>query len=305
MNSSPIWLSIIIPVYNDGAIALNAVKAIIDDSQRSFITGIEILCIEGGSNDDSAQLIESFAKSYKQLRLIICPSKAVSPKFNLGMKEASGEWLAFTESDCIPQKGWLLAIKKVIDSDQLQACAGRVRAYSNDPNLQLSIRDYDDRKIIQPTFWNKVVPFYHGQGNNFFIKRDLFLNMDGVDERLGAGAPGRSGQDAELNFRLLNNNIQIGYEPDALVIHYPQETRETFLKKKRNYYFASTWYRMVIHPLKFESLCEILLRFLYPPIQIFLSIITLRFPKGEHHWHEWMGFWAGLFSGAIYHHSRK
>jgi GT2 family glycosyltransferase len=300
MKNQSVWLSVIIPVYNDGSLALDAVNAILKNTPGSLVAGIEILCVEGGSTDDSEEQIQALAKTSSQVRLIKSPVKAVSPKFNIGAQKAKGQWLAFTESDCIPQKGWLSSIKKTIDENRLHACSGRVRAYSDDPNLQLSIRDYEDRKINQPTFWNKVVPFYHGQGNNFFIERELFLRMGGVNELLGAGAPGRSGQDAEFNFRLLSQNIPIGYEPDALVIHYPRETRETFLKKKKNYSFASTWYRVVLHRFKPESWCEILLRFLYPPAQIVLSLISLRFNKGEQHWHEWMGFWEGFLSGIKY-----
>jgi glycosyltransferase involved in cell wall biosynthesis len=300
MKNKPVWLSVIIPVFNDGILAIEAVNAILENSPGSLVAGIEILCVEGGSTDDSRELIQDFAITRNQVRLIKAPVKAVSPKFNLGAKKAKGQWLAFTESDCIPQKGWLSSIKKTIDDNRLHACSGRVRAHSDDPNLQLSIRDYKDRKVNRPTFWNKVVPFYHGQGNNFFIERELFLRMGGVNELLGAGAPGRSGQDAELNFRLFSQNIPIGYEPDALVIHYPRETRETFLNKKKNYSFSSTWYRVVLHPSRPESWCEIMLRFLYPLAQIVLSSIALRFNKSEQHWHEWMGFWEGFLSGIKY-----
>lgn len=224
----------------------------------------------------------------------------MSPKFNLGAREAKGEWLAFTESDCIPDKGWIPAWKAIVDTEELQVSAGRVLAHSDDPNLQLSIRDSIDRKTIQPGFYSKAVSFYHGQGNNFLIRRDLFVEIGGVDERLGAGAPGRSGQDAELNFRLLNRGIPIGYEPNALIIHYPRETRESFLYKKRNYYYAGVWWIVVIHPTSPSCLFGLWMRGIYPPLAMLMAMITSNRTKVRQHWEEWKGFFDGLWAGFKY-----
>jgi len=299
-SSGEYWLTVIIPVFNDGAVALNAVNAILTSGQQGTLEGVEILCVEGGSNDDSHERLKEYSKTKNNVAVIPCPSGAVSPKFNLGARQARGRWLAFTESDCIPDPGWIPAIKKTVDEDQLKACAGRVRAYSDDPNLQLSIRDFNDRRVVRPTFYNKIVCFYHGQGNNFLIEKKLFLEIGGVDERLGAGAPAQSGQDAELNFRLLHAGINIGFDPNQLIVHYPRETRESFLRKKRNYYYADVWWRVVVHPTKLASLSGIILRFFYPLWGMLLSLVTLKFNDVERHAQEWRGFGAGLWNGMLY-----
>lgn len=299
-STVPLWLSVIIPVYNDGSIALNAVRAIHDCETDELLKGVEVLCVEGGSEDDSPELIDAFCREHARVRLIRCPSGAVAPKFNLGAHEANGEWLAFTESDCIPDKGWIRAWKEIADAGDWQVSAGRVRAYSDDPNLQLSIRDSSKRKTIQPSFYNKAVSFYHGQGNNFLIRRDLFLEVGGVDERLGVGAPGRSGQDSELNFRLLRRGIPIGFEPDALVVHYPKETRESFLHKKRNYYYAGVWWIVVIHPTSLACLFGLFMRAFYPLFAMLVAMITFKWARVRQGWEEWKGFFGGLWAGLKY-----
>jgi len=299
-STGSVWLSVIIPIYNDGLIALNAVRAILDCESHDLLKGVEILCVEGGSKDESPALIEAFCAKHPRVRLIRCLSRAVAPKFNLGAREANGEWLAFTESDCVPDKGWIQAWRKIADAGEWQASAGRVCAYSDDPNLQLSVRDSSRRKRIQPSFFNKAVSFYHGQGNNFLIRRDLFLKVGGVDERLGIGAPGWSGQDSELNFRLLSRGIPIGFEPDALVIHHPRETRESFLRKKRNYYYAGAWWIVVIHPTSPACLFGLLMRALYPPFAMLVAIITLKRARVKQGWEEWKGFFGGFWAGLKY-----
>ena len=168
MKNKSVWLSVIIPVFNDGILAIEAVNAILENSPGTLVAGIEILCVEGGSTDDSVEQIQTLAKTRNQVRLIKSPVKAVSPKFNLGAKKAKGQWLAFTESDCIPQKGWLSSIKKTIDDNRLHACSGRVRAYSDDPNLQLSIRDYKDRKVNRPDILEQGRSFLSWTRKQFF-----------------------------------------------------------------------------------------------------------------------------------------
>ncbi|MFH1377610.1 MAG: glycosyltransferase [Planctomycetota bacterium] len=293
-------LSVIIPVYNDGAVAVNAVRAVIASAEKNNISNIEILCVEGGSTDDSAALIQEVCASEPRARLVVCPSGAVAPKFNLGARHASADWLAFTESDCLPDTGWLAAWKRVIDDGRWNACAGRVIAYSDDPNLQLSIRDSLERKEVTPGLLSKALSFYHGQGNNFLIRKQLFIDVGGADERLGAGAPGRSGQDAELNFRLLSAGETIGYEPDALVVHYPRETRDSFLRKKKNYYYAGVWWILVIHPCALSGWLALALRFIYPPLTGLFALLTFNISRGRQRWEEWKGFFSGVRDALTY-----
>ena len=120
-------LSVIIPVFNDGAVAINAVRAVISGAEKNNIANIEILCVEGGSTDNSAALIQDVCASEPRARLINCPSGAVAPKFNLGAREAAGDWLAFTESDCLPDAGWLAAWTRIINEGQIGRASCRER----------------------------------------------------------------------------------------------------------------------------------------------------------------------------------
>ena len=107
-NDAPVarpLITVIIPVYNDGAVAVDALRAVFLSAADGGLANIEVLCVEGGSTDDSADRIRDACLSEPRARLVSCPSGAVSPKFNLGAREAAGDWLAFTESDCVPDRG--------------------------------------------------------------------------------------------------------------------------------------------------------------------------------------------------------
>jgi GT2 family glycosyltransferase len=63
-------------------------------------------------------------------------------------------------------------------------------------------------------------------GSNFFVLRDLFNQVGGLDERLGPGASGTS-EDVDLARRILDSGIVIGYAPKAIVYHRVERSRLT------------------------------------------------------------------------------
>jgi GT2 family glycosyltransferase len=56
------------------------------------------------------------------------------------------------------------------------------------------------------------------------MRREWVDRVDGYDERLGAGSPGRAAEDVDLFYRLLRAGAHIRYEPAAIVYHERQST---------------------------------------------------------------------------------
>ncbi|MBK1876632.1 glycosyltransferase family 2 protein [Pelagicoccus mobilis] len=86
-------VSAIIPTYNRASSVLSAIKSI----QRQTYDNIEIIVIDDGSTDNTESLINSLAEP----NLIYKKQKNAGPSAarNLGAKIASGEILAFLDSD--------------------------------------------------------------------------------------------------------------------------------------------------------------------------------------------------------------
>jgi len=85
-------LSVIIPSYNRSSLLHRALQSV----YRQTYTDFEVIVVDDGSTDDTAKLIASF---YPQCLYISQPNKGVSAARNAGIARASGEWIAFLDSD--------------------------------------------------------------------------------------------------------------------------------------------------------------------------------------------------------------
>ena len=96
--------SIIMPVYNTGKEAMKLVLSIL----KGGYIALEIILVDDGSTDDSVALLQEFVRQYKlkfkgkkvpSLKLITKENGGVSTARNLGLKYATGKYVAFTDSD--------------------------------------------------------------------------------------------------------------------------------------------------------------------------------------------------------------
>lgn len=89
-------LSVIIPVYNGEKWVQRAVKSVVDQPCSNYI---EIILINDGSTDDSAQVCEKIANENENVIVIHKKNEGVSVARNTGIKNAKGKYLAFLDCD--------------------------------------------------------------------------------------------------------------------------------------------------------------------------------------------------------------
>ncbi|WP_326981877.1 glycosyltransferase family 2 protein [Chryseobacterium sp. MYb264] len=90
-------VSVIIPVYNASAFLEKAVY-----SALQFEEVTEIVLVEDGSSDHSLSIAEKLASAYPKIKLFQHPDKGnhgAGASRNLGIDKASGEYIAFLDSD--------------------------------------------------------------------------------------------------------------------------------------------------------------------------------------------------------------
>ncbi len=90
-----IKLSIIVPVYNSE----NFLEKCIDSLQKQTVENIEIILVDDGSNDRSLDVCKHYAKNDSRIRVFTQENSGQSVARNVGIENANGEYLAFTDSD--------------------------------------------------------------------------------------------------------------------------------------------------------------------------------------------------------------
>jgi len=86
-------ISVVIPLYNKKATVLRALNSVLNQ----IVLPEEIIVVNDGSTDDSELVVANL--DHPMVRLIHQPNAGVSAARNKGIKEATGEWIAFLDAD--------------------------------------------------------------------------------------------------------------------------------------------------------------------------------------------------------------
>ena len=88
-------VSIIIPVYQVVAHLARCLDSVLAQDFQDT----EIICVDDGSTDGSAAILESYAQREPRLRVITQENQGLSMARNNGLAEARGEYILFVDSD--------------------------------------------------------------------------------------------------------------------------------------------------------------------------------------------------------------
>ncbi len=118
-GSDGLSLSIIIPVYNKERYVEQCIRSCVDqDLQRD---SYEIIIVNDGSTDGSADIIRGFSDPGGKIRYIEQPNQGPGAARNRGLKEARGEYIWFVDSDDRIASNCLKQIVEILKQEQLDA----------------------------------------------------------------------------------------------------------------------------------------------------------------------------------------
>lgn len=151
--------------------------------------------------------------------LIRCEEPGASRARNAGWRAAPTELVAFTDDDCLPEKGWLNAAVEAFEREPSAGfVTGRVVSASRESPrgwLHLSVTSRTWPAIFGPG----DDPTEVGHGANMIWQRKALEQLGGFDETLGPGAPLRAAEDVDAFWRLLVKGGTGVFNPDSVVAH--------------------------------------------------------------------------------------
>ncbi len=113
-------LSIIIPLYNSAKWLPKCLNSVL--RQDIPIQDLEIICINDGSPDNSAEIARSFQQKYPQSIIVLAQeNQGPSGARNNGIRHATGEYICFVDPDDYVTENSYGALLDQMDREQLDA----------------------------------------------------------------------------------------------------------------------------------------------------------------------------------------
>lgn len=129
-------ISVIIPVYNTEKYIVDCLDSLVRQTYQDF----EVLLINDGSTDASAQIITNYIaeNNLEHFHLIHKENGGVSTARNLGIEKAAGKWIAFIDSDDWVEPEYLQRMVEGLQEHPADFCMTGFRRYYEEND---SLRD--------------------------------------------------------------------------------------------------------------------------------------------------------------------
>lgn len=148
------FFSIIIPVYNIKNYIAFTLNSVVNQTFHDF----EVICVDDGSTDGSADILEKYGAADNRLRIIHKVNGGVSSARNLGLDYASAEWIIFVDGDdALREDSLEIIYNTILDNPSADIVAYGVKFVD-------SISKYDLQKqevnpLVHAVTYSLTVPF--------------------------------------------------------------------------------------------------------------------------------------------------
>jgi mycofactocin system glycosyltransferase len=236
---------------------------------------LQVIVVDDGSSDDSPQVAREFGA-------ILVPSggtgRGPAAARNVGASLASGEILAFIDSDCSASKEWLNELIPAFNNPAMAAVGGQV-----DGMCSASAVDRYESIMSSLSLGSRERSGSGGNDTfylpscNLLVRRSAFRNTGGFKDEMHVG------EDVDLTWRLRDSGWTISYLPAGNVLHEHRSSIRSFMSRRFDY-GTSEGMLQLLHPGRRK-------RMVVPPLLALILTLCLIAPL--------TGWWSLLLAGGL------
>lgn len=254
-------ISVVIPMRNEADILERCLSAMeeLDYPQEFF----EVVLVNDGSTDNTGELITGQDWSFNY-QYIETDGVGVSEARDIGFRRAKGDFIAFTDADCVVERDWLLRLSEPFYEDvaavggpnitpdddvPFARCVGLVLSFLSKPGARYAYEG------------DTVHEIHHNPTCNVMYRKSVLEEVNGFNQDLVTT------DDEELDYRIRKKGYRIIYTPNARVKHYRRPNWKKFMKMAYKYGLGRMQ-STKLHP-------EMGRWFHFAPVVLILTIIAL------------------------------
>jgi len=233
--------SVIIPTYNGAKVILYPLNALLRQTIPS--SEYEIIIVDDGSADKTAEVIRSFKKNHRDRNIVYIRKENEGPASarNVGIGRAKGSIIFFTDDDCEPMALWM---EKILEVYKKHPDVAGVGGWYTPPLYELKTNLYHQlHYLLYRFYFSWELDFFSGKmeraecdprekrnllavntGNMSFFKW-VFQKAGGFDARFRF--PGM--EDLEFSERVSQLGFSL-YYTQLHILHYKKMNWKRFIK---------------------------------------------------------------------------
>lgn len=230
-------ISVIIPVYNAQERLALAIESVRHQTYENF----ELILINDGSTDDSAQICDAYAKLDDRIRVIHQENKRVSAARNRGLEEARGKYISFIDADdSIDPLTFENSLNLIVKHSADMAIWGMSFDYYQNGQRKKSQQRVIDKEICFNTEDIKAYFFDLANQNYLVSICNKMIRLEIIKENnLGFEVEMSILEDFKFILDLLEKSQKICAVPQAFYHYYHDLSRSRMKRRPRIDYFRN------------------------------------------------------------------
>jgi glycosyltransferase involved in cell wall biosynthesis len=222
-------VTVVIPMMNEESYIGRCLESVVEQDYRAEL--VEILVVDGGSNDGSTEIVRRYSQQHLNVHLLGGSGVNCPAAMNIGVKNSTGQFIAKVDAHGYVAKDYLSkSVKYLIENEDIKCVGGPIRPVPETITGKANALARSSRFGVG----RGVYSVKHGiefvdTVQCGVYRKDVLEEVGLFDESL------QFGEDEEVNWRLRKMGYKIVVTPEIRFFYFPRKTFKRLFRQYFNY----------------------------------------------------------------------
>lgn len=211
-------VTLICPTYNEESSIASLIESMLKQTKKAD----EIIFVDSYSKDKTAEIIQSYSRKEKSIKLIQEKSNIAQAR-NIAIRNSKYDIIACTDASSILKKDWLEKIIVPFNDESVDVVSGGFIAISDG-----GVEDYISMITVKPIEeWNEKT--FLPSGRSIAFRKKVWEVVGGYPEAKRKSM--EAGEDTLFDLKLKERGFKFKLEKDAIVYWHGRNNVKDFFKQ--------------------------------------------------------------------------